>query len=105
VHSSSGSPEAGAVLRELELLRNRVSHWGPPRWVGRAETVHGLVQRIADRAADAEGEPCRPVPRLDSDLALVDQLRVVTADLLAAAPAEDALAAAAADLAAVRRAL
>ena len=93
------------MQRELELLRNRVSHWGPPRWVGRADTVHGLVQRLADRAAAAEGEPHRPVPRLDSDLALVDQLRVVTADLLAAGPAEHVLAAAAEDLSAVRRGL
>lgn len=103
-----GSPEPGSrhvVLRELELLRNRVSHWGQPRWVGCADAVHGLVQRLADWAADAEGEPYRPVPRLDSDLALVDQLRVMTADLLAAKPTEHVLAAAAADLAAVRRAL
>ncbi|HET8681170.1 MAG TPA: hypothetical protein VFM54_04775 [Micromonosporaceae bacterium] len=105
MHNSSRSPEAEAVLRELEVLRNRVSHWGQPRWVGRADTVYGLVQRIADLAADAEGEPRRPVPRLDSDLALVDQLRVVTADLLAAGPAAHVLASAAADLAAVRRAL
>jgi hypothetical protein len=98
-----GSP-VDAVRRELELLRNAVSHWGPPRWVGRAERVHRLVQRLADLAADAEGEPRRPVPRLDNDLALPDQLRVVVADLIAAGPPE-ALAAAARDIATVRRSL
>lgn len=48
--------------------------------------MHRLVQRIADLAALAEGEPLRPVPRLDSDLALPDQLIVVTRDLLRATP-------------------
>ncbi len=52
--------------------------------MSRAERVHELVQRLADAAADAEGSPRRPVPRLDNDLALTDQLRVVTADVLAA---------------------
>jgi hypothetical protein len=94
-----------AVRRELELLRNAVSHWGPPRWVGRAPKVHALVQRLADLAADAEGEPRRPVPRLDNDLALPDQLRVVTADLLAARPSSAVLAKAADDIATVRRTL
>ena len=78
---------ASAVAR----LVNRVSHWTPPRWAAssrsgrsRAEVVYELVQQIADRAADAEGEPRRVVPRLGNDLALPDQLRVVAADLLAA---------------------
>ncbi|HZN70841.1 MAG TPA: hypothetical protein VFC00_04030 [Micromonosporaceae bacterium] len=92
------------LRRELELLRNAVSHWGPPRWVGRAERVHALVQRLADLAADAEGEPRRPVPRLDNDLALPDQLRVVVADLVVAAGSE-VLAVAAREIAATRRAL
>ena len=39
---------------------------------------------MADATADAEGAPRRAVPRLDNDLALPDQLRVVTADALAA---------------------
>ena len=79
----------------------------------RADLVYGLVQRIADRGADAEGRPRRTVPRL-ADLVLPDQLRVVADDLIAAAhaddlpaatPAEDALAAAAADVDDVRRAI
>jgi hypothetical protein len=52
--------------------------------------VHGLVQAIADLAAVAEGQPLRPVPRI-GDVALRDQLRVVTTDLLAADPSEDTL--------------
>ena len=54
--------------------------------MSRADLVHRLVQEIANLAADAEGEPRRAVPRLDNDLALPDQLRVVAADLVAAGP-------------------
>jgi hypothetical protein len=67
--------------------------------------VHGLVQQLADWAADQEGQPRRPVPRLDSDLALPDQLRVVTTDLVAAAPPPDVRAAAAAAVDEVRQAV
>lgn len=67
--------------------------------------MHRLVQQVANLAADAEGEPRRTVPRLDNDLALPDQLRVVAADLLAAAPPAPVLAAAAAEVTATRRAL
>jgi hypothetical protein len=45
------------------------------------------------------------VPRLVADSTLTDQLRVVTADLLAAAPLEAVTAAAAAEVEAVRAAL
>ncbi|HEX8626537.1 MAG TPA: hypothetical protein VF755_00005, partial [Catenuloplanes sp.] len=47
---------------------------------------------IADLAADGERQPRRPVPRLDTDLALTDQLRVVTADLLGTDPPDEVLA-------------
>jgi hypothetical protein len=73
-------------------LVDQVAHWTPARWSKqsgsgtRADAVHALVQRIADAGAAAEGRPERPVPRLDNDLGLPDQLRVVTADLIAAAP-------------------
>jgi hypothetical protein len=61
----------------------RVGHWTPQRWTpARAQRVHALVQTLADLAADAEGAPRRPVPRLENDLALVDQIRVMVADLL-----------------------
>jgi hypothetical protein len=79
------------LAREVRRLVDRVSHWTPSRWAAssasgagsRADAFHALVQALADLGADAEGEPRRPVPRLESDLALPDQLRVVTADLLA----------------------
>jgi len=75
--------------RAVERLANHVSHWTPPRWAAssasgagtRADVMHALVQRIADLAAEAEGVPNRPVPRLDNDLALPDQLKVVARDL------------------------
>jgi hypothetical protein len=82
-------------LTEFELavdrLVNRVSHWTPPRWAAstasgdgsRADVMYALVQRVADLAADAEGQPRRRVPRLDNALALPDQLRVVARDLAA----------------------
>lgn len=80
------------LRREVERLVGRVQHWTPTRWSKpdadgrqtRAERVHTLAQRLADAGAQAEGNPRRPVPRLDNDLALPDQLRVLTADLLAA---------------------
>ena len=69
-------------------LAGQVGHWTPSRWaassasgVPRADLVHDLVQWLADRCADAEGRPRLPVPRLDNDLVLPDQLRVVAADL------------------------
>jgi hypothetical protein len=74
-------------------LVNRVLHWTPNRWAKpfaddspetRAARVHVLAQRLADAAADAEGQPHRRVPRLDNDLAIPDQLRVLVADAAAA---------------------
>ncbi|MEV7329104.1 hypothetical protein [Micromonospora sp. NPDC093244] len=97
----------------VRLLVGQVGHWEQPRWaatattgnVPRADLVHRLVQEVANLAADAEGQPRRVVPRLDNDLALPDQLRVVTADLLAARPGDEVLARAAAEVAATRGAL
>ncbi|MBX7269104.1 hypothetical protein KIF24_25820 [Micromonospora sp. Llam7] len=97
----------------MELLVQQVAHWQQPRWaavaaggnVSRADLVHRLVQEIANLAADAEGQPRRTVPRLDNDLALPDQLRVVAADLLAAGPDGEVLARAAAEVAATRTVL
>ena len=82
----------------VDRLVGQVAHWTPVRWATpakgggtRAEAVHGLVQRLADLAADAEGQPRRAVPRLDSDLVLPDQLRVIAADLAAEAAPPDVL--------------
>src|SRR4029450_3118169 len=98
--------------RALTRLADRIAHWTQPRWklpsatgVPRAEFVHGLVQEVADLAADAEGQPRRPVPRLDNDLALADQLRVVAADLIAARPGGTVLADATERVVTVSRAL
>ena len=104
---------ADELSRAVDLLVAQVAHWMAPRWaasatvgnVARSDLLHRLVQRIANLAADAEGEPRRTVPRLDNDLVLPDQLRVVAADLLAAGPPASVLADAAAEVVATRRAL
>ncbi|RZT82708.1 hypothetical protein EV382_6019 [Micromonospora violae] len=104
---------AAELDKAVQLLVRQIAHWQQPRWaaaattgnVSRADLVHRLVQEIANLAADTEGEPRRVVPRLDNDLALPDQLRVVTADLLAADPGAEALTRAAAEVAATRSAL
>ena len=84
--------EPAELQHAVDRLVGRVAHWTPVRWTkvasdtgaSRAERVHELVQRLADAAADAEGTPRHAVPRLDNDLALPDQLRVVAADVLTA---------------------
>ncbi|MEU5913030.1 hypothetical protein [Micromonospora sp. NPDC047527] len=105
---------SAAELDEVvRLLVRQVGHWQQPRWaaaattanMSRADLMHRLVQEVANLAADAEGEPRRTVPRLVNDLALPDQLRVVTADLLAAGADAEALARAAAEVTATRAAL
>jgi len=55
----------------------------PDGTMTRAARVHLLAQRLADAAAAAEGAPARRVPRLENDLALPDQVRVLAGDLLA----------------------
>jgi hypothetical protein len=75
----------------VERLVNRTSRWTPPRWAAssasgdgsHADVMYALVQRVADLAADAEGQSRRRVPRLDNALALPDQLRVMARDLAA----------------------
>lgn len=99
--------------RVVDLLVRQVGHWEAPRWRtpaadgsgSRADAVHRLIQLLADLDAEQEGQPRRPVPRLDNDTALPDQLRVVAADLVAAGPPPAVLTAAAAEVAAVRRLL
>jgi hypothetical protein len=84
---------ADELATETRRLVDRVSTWTPPRWAAssasgpgtRADRFHALVQELADQAADAEGQPRRAVPRLSPDTALPDQLRVIVADLIAAA--------------------
>jgi hypothetical protein len=73
---------------ELERAIGRVvegtRHWSPARWRSKADAMHALVQALADIAADAEGQPRRPVPRLPNDMQLPDQLQVIGLDLLEA---------------------
>jgi hypothetical protein len=105
----TGNDQLAVALRRLV---DRVSHWTAPRWavpgpggVPRADLLYALVQEMADRAADVEGQPRRTVPSLANELALTDQLRVMIADLRDAQPDSAVLTAAADRIAAVNRAL
>ena len=89
---------SSTLARSVDQLIGRINRWAPPQWAApsasgpsRADVVHALVQRVADLAATAEGQPQRAVPRLDNDLSLPDQLRVVLADLVAAEPGNETL--------------
>ena len=102
------------LRRETDLLIRQVGHWGQPRWNSmarnsgtrsKADVVHGLIQRLADRCADVEAQPRRAVPRLDNDLALIDQLRVMTNDLVDTDAPTGTLSDARADIAATRQLL
>lgn len=73
-----------------EPLLSRLSTWNARSWghrtaagATRAEVAAVAVQRIADLAADAEGQPRRTVPRLpgQTGAGLADQLAVLVADL------------------------
>ena len=81
------------LRRESRSLVQRLRLWTPARyaaaaapWPTRGAVVHHLAQDCADLTAELEGTPRRPVPRLDSDLGLADQLAVTTDDLVRAAP-------------------
>jgi hypothetical protein len=103
---------AGDFETAVRRLLAQVGHWEAGRWHApanagggtRGEVVFGLVQRLADDAADAEGRRRRPVPRL-ADPVLPDQLRVTTDDLLAAAPPAATLISATETVLATRKAL
>ena len=94
---------------EVDRLIAQVAHWEHPRWTAplppgdtRADRVHGLAQRLADRGAGAEKRPARPLPRL-GDQGLIDQVRVCAADLVLAGASD--LDEAAADVRDVRLSL
>jgi hypothetical protein len=104
------SEPLAVLAREGGLLVERLRLWAPQRWAAaapsygsRGDLVHHLVQWLADRAADLERAPHRPVPRLDSDLGLPDQLAVTVDDLVRAGPEERAARRATAHLLAHRR--
>jgi hypothetical protein len=86
------------LVHAVDRLVDQVGHWAPAWWAqpspaggpSRAEVVHALAQRLADLEAAATGRPARPVPRLDNDLALLDQVRVMALDLVKAHEMADA---------------
>ena len=84
-------PAADEFTTSVRKLVGQVSHWTPSRWAAssRGAVMHDLIQRLADRTADAEAEPHREVPRLANDLALSDQLRVIAADAVSAGVADE----------------
>jgi hypothetical protein len=106
----------------VDRLINQVVHWQAGRWAAglrndppvstgdpgpvasRGDRVYALVQRLADRVADAEGRPHLTVPRL-SDLVLPDQTRVMANDLLDCAAPDRVMDQATEDVDAVRRTL
>ena len=98
------SPAVDLLRRESRSLVQRLRLWTParfgaaaPPFGSRADLVHHLAQALADAAARAEGQPLRPLPRLD-DLAVADQLAVTADDLVRAVPPEEVARAATAHL-------
>jgi hypothetical protein len=89
------TPGSAAALLSaaVDRLTARVGHWSPGRWAAgsRADLVFGLAQRLADAGADVEGRSRRPVPRLEHDASLTDQVRVLAADLMLAGAPEPIL--------------
>jgi hypothetical protein len=116
---SAAQPSPHRFATAVDQLVNQVGHWPASRWAAglrtgppapgpavasRGDRVHALVQRLADLAADTEGRPRRPVPRL-GDLVLADQARVMANDLLACAAPDRVMQQATEDVDAVRRTL
>lgn len=100
--SAEERPDHVALLdREARSLVLRLRVWTPQRWAAaspvgasRAEVAHHLAQALAD----LEGAAPVPVPRLDNDLALPDQVAVTAADLVASGPTDETARAATAHL-------
>jgi hypothetical protein len=70
------------LLARAEPMLGRCAMWNDRSWRhgDRAETTFAAICTLADLAADVEGRPPQPVPRL-KDLALVDQLAVMLYDV------------------------
>lgn len=78
-------PDAAELFaREARLLVERLRLWTPQRWAAAAPpygTRGDLAHHLAQSFVEASGETDRPLPRLDADLALPDQLAVTADDL------------------------
>ena len=79
------SEAADLLSREARSLVERLRLWTPGRWAAaappygtRADLVHHLAASFVRQA----GETPLPLPRLDSDLGLPDQLAVTADDLV-----------------------
>jgi hypothetical protein len=108
-------PGIDELSRAVDDLLRRLRRWDARGWrveaagespvpgvaVSRAAAAHAAAQRLADLAAVAAGSPRRTVPRLDSDLALPDQLAVTAAEVSRAGDPE-AMRAALAEIHALR---
>jgi hypothetical protein len=83
------------LARESRSLVERLRLWTPARWEAaappwgtRADLVHHLCRCFVDAAAETD----LPLPRLDSPLALPDQLAVTADDLVRRADPDQARA-------------
>ena len=78
---------AELLAREARSLVERLRLWTPQRWAAAAPpyaTRADLAFHLAQSFVTAAGETERPLPRLDSDLVLPDQLAVTADDLVRA---------------------
>jgi hypothetical protein len=105
--------DTGQLVHRVDQLTDHVGHWPPSRWKqastlgdrSRADVVHALVQQLADLEAQLTGRPIQSVPRLENDLSLPDQVRVMALDLLSAGAGPAVLSAAVDALTQARRQL
>ncbi|HEY2673039.1 MAG TPA: hypothetical protein VGJ07_22110 [Rugosimonospora sp.] len=101
------------LARSVDRLVGQIAQWTQSRWATstasgggtRAAAVHALAQRLADLEAGLTGHPTHEVPRLESDLVLPDQVKVIARDLLVAGPTPEVIADAAEAVAGTRSAL
>ncbi len=100
--------DASLLAREASSLVSRLRLFTPARWAAVVDpygTRGDLVHHLAAWLADAAGGAPVPLPRLDSDLALPDQLAVTADDLVRADPPPERARAATAHLLLHRREL
>lgn len=79
------------LAREAAALVARLRLWTPARWAAQAPpwgTRGDLAHHLAQSLVAAGGEAPVPLPRLDTDLALPDQLAVAADDLVRTVPGD-----------------